>query len=101
MAARLKRKKGGKQWSRGLGAPLAVTGIMVCVTLADVRALITRHLPKAYRSRPHWQMAAEHLEAAAAGGDIEEAVLSVSVAFLIEGIRCERQPVRRPRIIKR
>jgi hypothetical protein len=75
-----------------LPAPLVVPGVATMVTLADVRAMLKR-LPAAFRDRPHWAMAAEHLEAAALGGDPEEAAMSLRFAFLVEGIACRPRAV--------
>jgi hypothetical protein len=57
-------------------------------TLADVRVLIERHLPKAYRERPHWRAVVHDLEVAAVGGDPEDVATALMVAFAVEGIAC-------------
>jgi len=57
-------------------------------TLADVRALIERHLPDAHRTRSTWQVVAKDLRAAAAGGDIDELVVGLRLALMIERVEC-------------
>lgn len=63
---------------------MRIGGTLTVRTLADVRLLLGRKLPKAYRDRPHWQAAARDL----AAGDVEETVISLQFAFLVEGIAC-------------
>jgi hypothetical protein len=86
MARRVKQRR--LDWSRRLSEPLCIPGVMSVETLGDLCLLIERHLPKAYQERPHWRAVARDLEAAAAGGDIEEVVMSLRFAFLVEGIAC-------------
>ncbi len=83
----MKRRR--PNWSRPLPQPLPIVDVMTLRTLADVRLLIERYLPSAYCDRPHWQAVARDVQAApAAGGDVEEAVLSLRFAFMVEGIAC-------------
>lgn len=56
-------------WSHRLPRPLTIPGIMTLATLADVRALIEKHLPKEWRERSTWRVVADDLEAAARGAD--------------------------------
>jgi hypothetical protein len=71
-----------------LPRPLLIPDVMTLSTLADVRVLIERHLPKAYQDRPHWRAVARDLEVAAAGGDPDDVAVTLMVAFAVEGIAC-------------
>jgi hypothetical protein len=82
-----RRKGPAANWSRPQPAPLVIIDVMTLTTLANVRAFVTRRLPKPYRDRSHWLVALD-LEAAARGGDTAEASMAIKVAFLIEGVAC-------------
>ena len=86
MAGRLKRRR--PNWSRPLPQPLHIVDVMTLHTLADVRVLIESSLPAAFRDRPHWRAVARDLEAASAGGDVEEVATALVLAFAIEGVAC-------------
>ena len=58
-------------WSRALPQPLVIPKVMTLKTLADVRALIKRHLPQHFRAKPTWRYIAARLEEAARGGDTD------------------------------
>jgi hypothetical protein len=60
--------------------------------LADVRALLERHLPADRRARSTWRHVADQL-AKAAGGAMDPAHVSIALRMVlaIEGIEC-RQP---------
>lgn len=45
-------------WSRALPRPLIIPGVMRLGTLADVRALVEKHMPRPIRAKPTWRMAA-------------------------------------------
>ena len=74
-------------WFRTLPQPLLIPDIMVLATLADVRELI-RHLPEDRRERPMWQRVAADIEAAAAGGDVEGAVIGLRMVLFLEPVEC-------------
>jgi hypothetical protein len=82
------KKQRRPNWSRPLSRPLHIPDVMIMVSLADVRMLIERHLPAAYRERPHWQAVARDLEVAAAGGDPNDVATALMFAFAVEGIAC-------------
>lgn len=67
-------------WSR----PLALA------TLADVRELM-RHLPTDRRERSTWRRVAADIEAAAAGGDTEGAVVALRMVLFLERVECQPQ----------
>jgi fructosamine-3-kinase len=48
-------------WSRPLPRPIVIPKVMTLKTLADVRALIERHLPAERRERPTWRYVAQQL----------------------------------------
>jgi hypothetical protein len=54
-------------WSRPLPRPLVIPKVMTLRTLADVRVLIAKHLPKQCRERPTWRLVADRVHEAAAG----------------------------------
>ena len=54
--------------------------------LTDVRLLVEKRLPVAYRGRPHWRMAATVLLEAAAGGDVEEMAVVLALVCAVEGL---------------
>ena len=76
-------------WSRPLPAPLVIPDVMTLVTLADVRALIERHLPVHFRDKATWRVVAKDLKAAALGGDAAEVSLALRMALSLEGIECQ------------
>ena len=48
-------------WSQSLPRPLVIPDVMTLATLADVRALIEKHLPKDRRERRTWRHVAVEL----------------------------------------
>jgi hypothetical protein len=42
-------------WSRALPRPLTIPDLLTLETLADVRALVEKHLPPEYRSKFIWR----------------------------------------------
>jgi hypothetical protein len=65
--------------------------VMTLKTLADVGALIERHLPEDRRERPTWRHVAEQLAAAANGADPADAAISLRLALMLEGVECRTQ----------
>jgi hypothetical protein len=61
---------------------------MTLTTLADIRELVERHLPAECRERETWQRVAARLNAAARGGDIEEAVFALRLVLQLERVPC-------------
>jgi hypothetical protein len=60
-------------WKRPLPRPLKIPTVMMLETLADMRELVERHLPAECRERETWQHVAAQMNAAARGGDVNEA----------------------------
>ena len=63
---------------------------MTLRTLADVRELM-KHLPADRRERSTWRQVAADIEAAAAGGDIEGAVIGLRMVLFLERVECRPQ----------
>jgi hypothetical protein len=56
--------------------------------VADVRELIARHLPARCREQHIWRHVADRLAAAARGGSIDNAVVSLRLALQLERVPC-------------
>jgi hypothetical protein len=69
---------------------LKVAGILTVETIADVRLLVEKRLPAAYRDRPHWRMVASVMAEVVAGADVAEVEAALMVACAVEGIACRR-----------
>jgi hypothetical protein len=80
-------------WSRALPQPLLIPDVMILATLADARELM-RHLPEDRRSRSTWRQVAADIEAAAAGGDIDDTAIGLPMVLMLEGHRrmCRGSP---------
>ena len=52
-------------WWRPLPRPIVIPDVMELATLADVRLLVVKHLPKEYRSKFTWRQLAGLLRRAA------------------------------------
>ncbi len=62
---------------------------MKLATLADVRVLINKHLPKDRRDRLPWRHVAAELDKAAAGGDdTADVAIALRLALTIEHVEC-------------
>ncbi|MGB5181710.1 MAG: hypothetical protein WBO12_05925 [Xanthobacteraceae bacterium] len=72
-------------WSRPLPRPLKIPSVTTLKTLADVRTLM-QHLPAGHRQRSTWQHVAKQLAAAASGGDINDAVISLRLVLQLEQV---------------
>jgi hypothetical protein len=78
-------------WKRPLPRPLKIPTVMTLTTLADIRELVERHLPAECRERHTWQHVATQLNAAARGGDINDAVIALRLVLQLERVPCMPQ----------
>ena len=67
-------------WSRPLPRPIIIPDVMELSTLADVRILVEKHLPKEYRSKFTWRQLAGLVRRTAEG---QQDVAEVSTAGLV------------------
>jgi hypothetical protein len=68
-------------WSRLLPRPLVIPTVIHLSTLAEVRALIDRHLPPQTRNKRTWQYVRKKLaEAAYGGGDMMDVTAALQIA---------------------
>jgi hypothetical protein len=72
-------------WTRPLPRPVTVPVVINLTTLADVRALIDRHLPAHTHNDATWRYVREKLAEAARGGDTMDVA---EVALHLEGVEC-------------
>jgi hypothetical protein len=62
---------------------------MELTTLADVRILVEKHLPKEYRSKFSWRQLAGLLKRAAEGQqDLAEVSTALRIVLQLEGVPC-------------
>jgi hypothetical protein len=59
---------------------------MMLTTLADVRALMEKHLPADRRERPTWRHVAIELDKAAACADTGDVSIALRMVLSIEGV---------------
>jgi hypothetical protein len=77
-------------WSRPLPRPLTIPDLLTLETLADVRALVEKHLPAEYRAKFIWRQLAGLLRRAAEGQqDVSEVSIALKIVLQLEGIRCQ------------
>ena len=81
-------KRARHDWSRPLPRPLAILTVMQLETLADVRALIEKHLPAQLRAKSHWRYVAAQLNEAAQGADLADVAAALVIALALEGVKC-------------
>jgi hypothetical protein len=78
-------------WSRPLPRPIIIPDVME-LTLADVRALVEKHLPKEYRAEFTWRQFAGLLKRAAEGQqDVAEVSTALRITLQLEGRRATHQ----------
>jgi hypothetical protein len=61
---------------------------MTLKTLADVRVLIERHLPRHFRTKPTWRYVAARLTEAAHSGDTVDVAVPLRLVLSMEGVEC-------------
>ena len=75
-------------WSRPLPRPLTIPTVMLS-TLADVRDLVDKHLPKQYRRKPGWRHVSNEIAKAAQGEkDLLEICVSLRLVLALEAVEC-------------
>ena len=76
-------------WSRPLPRPIIIPDVMQLSTLADVRILVEKHLPKEYRSKFGWRQLAGLLRRAAEGQqDVAVVSDALRIVLQLEGVTC-------------
>jgi hypothetical protein len=76
-------------WSRPLSQTLDFASVIRLTTLDDVRSLVEKHVPAAYRDRPHWLGVSRALTDAATGvGDPVDVEVALMLAGAVEGLTC-------------
>ena len=76
-------------WSRPLPRPVTVPGVMELATLADVRILVEKHLPKQYRAKFTSRQFAGLLKRAAEGQqDVAEVSIALRIVLQLDGVTC-------------
>jgi hypothetical protein len=78
----------GPDWSRPLPQPLVIPTVLQLTTLADVRALIERHLPSDRHDVPAWRYVRKKLDEAARGGEAMDVAVALQIALHLEGVEC-------------
>jgi hypothetical protein len=74
-------------WAQPLPRPVIIPEVMELGTLADVRALIEKHLPAEHRTKFTWRQLAGMLRRAAEGKeDVAEVSTTLQIVFKIEGV---------------
>ena len=77
-------------WSRPLPRPLTIPNVLTLETLADVRALVEKHLPVESRCKPTWQQFAGLLQRAAEGDlDAGEVLTELQTMLRLEGVKVQ------------
>ena len=76
----------GRAHCRG---PLTIPNLLTLETLADVRALVEKHLPAEYRAKFTWrQLAGLPRRAAEGQQDVAEVAIALRIVLQLEGIKC-------------
>jgi hypothetical protein len=77
-------------WSRPLPRPIVIPDVMELATLADVRILVEKHLPKEYRAKFTWRQFAGLLKRAAEGQqDVAEVSTALRIVLQLEGVKVQ------------
>ena len=74
-------------WTQPLPRPIIIPEVMELDTLADVRALIEKHLPAEYQTKFSWRQLAGMLRRAAEGKErVAEVSTALQIVFKLEGV---------------
>jgi hypothetical protein len=74
-------------WSRPLPRPLTIPTVAELKTLADVRELVDKRLPRHYRDKPTWRHVSTQIAKAADGEkDLLEVCVSLRLVLALEGV---------------
>jgi hypothetical protein len=88
-----KSSKPISNWRRPLPRPIVLPDVpLTLATIADVRDLVHKRLPPAFKAKQVWQRVAV-ITAAAARGELpaEEVTVALRMVLAIEGIACRPQ----------
>jgi hypothetical protein len=78
-----------QNWQRPLPRSIIIPKVMTLSTLADVRALVQRHLPAEYREKQTWQRVAAVTSAAARGQlPPDDVATALKMVLSLEGVAC-------------
>jgi len=75
--------------SPALPRPIVIPRIMTIASLADVRALVEKHLPAHHRDKLPWQHVADELKAAASSGKTADVSIALRLALMLDGVEIE------------
>lgn len=68
--------------------PLTIPTVMDLVTLADLRALIEKHLPRQTRDKETWRHVSAQLHEAARGGSVDDVSVALRLVPTLERVPC-------------
>jgi hypothetical protein len=76
-------------WSKALPRPLVIPDIMKLCTLGDIRELVEKRLPTAFREKSTWQTVTKALAEAARGETVPgDAAITLRLVLQLEGVPC-------------
>jgi hypothetical protein len=72
--------------SRPLPRSIVIPGVMTIATLADVRELVEKHLPKRYRQATPWRHVAAELKAVGKSRSTADVSVALQMALSLSGV---------------
>jgi hypothetical protein len=72
--------------SRPLPRSIVIPDVMRIATLADVRELVQKHLPKHYRQQTPWRHVADELKAARKSGSTADVSVALQMALSLSRV---------------